>query len=241
MTYAHAAYQKAATTVIYEPERLVVMVYEGINRFLGQAREAMETNQPARKGEYICKVIALVTELDCALDREAGGEIADNLGDLYQWMLQRITEANRRNDPQGLEEIETVVTQLLEGFQDAAQQLTGAGAAKPAAVAAAKTTLSRAGAGVPARAEAGAAAKPIAPAVTVAPPVAAAATKANGTAETTDTDAEERPLPASPYAPAAAYPPPGSAYSSGMAYPPAAAGKYPASPAGPTKRLNYAV
>lgn len=121
--YAQQAYQKTAVSAIYEKERLVVMVYEGLADFLRQAREAMEEGRKARKGEAISSVLALLTELDCALDREVGGELATNLADLYQWMMGRLTEANLRNDLQALGEVERVVAELKEGFEGAAKQL----------------------------------------------------------------------------------------------------------------------
>jgi|GEM_PF-764596 len=132
--YAHSAYQQAAVNAIYDKERLVVMVYEGIVDFLRQARERMQEGQKARKGEAISRVIALLTELDCALDRQAGGEMAANLADLYQWMMGRLTEANLRDEVKGLEEVEAVAVQLLEGFREAARQLAqkpGAAKAHP--------------------------------------------------------------------------------------------------------------
>ncbi len=121
--YAHSAYQQAAVNAIYDQERLVVMVYEGITNFLRQARQHMEEGNKARKGEAISRVIALLTELDCALDREAGGELAGNLAGLYQWMMGRLTEANLKDDLKALGEVEGVAVQLMEGFQEAARQL----------------------------------------------------------------------------------------------------------------------
>ncbi len=131
-SYALSAYQQTAVTAIYDKERLVVMVYEGIMSFLRQAREGMEEGQMARKGEAISTVIALLTELECALDWDSGGDIAANLADLYQWMMGRITEANLRNNIEAMAEVEAVAAQLLEGFRGAAQQMAG-GQAMPEA------------------------------------------------------------------------------------------------------------
>ena len=49
--------------------------------------------------------------------------MAANLADLYQWMMGRLTEANLRDEVKGLEEVEAVAVQLLEGFREAARQL----------------------------------------------------------------------------------------------------------------------
>src|SRR5919198_1502142 len=96
-SYAHSAYQQTAVNAHYDKGQLVVMVYEGTLRFLRRARQAMAGGQTARKGEAISRVLALLTELDCALDREAGGAIAINLADLYQWMMGQLVKANIHN------------------------------------------------------------------------------------------------------------------------------------------------
>ncbi len=123
--YAHIVYQQTAANALYDKERLVVMVYEGIVDFLRQARQGIQEGEKARKGEAISSIMALLTELDCALDREAGGDMALNLADLYQWMMGRLTEANLHDDMRALKEVENVALELMEGFQGAARQLAG--------------------------------------------------------------------------------------------------------------------
>ncbi|GKT07329.1 flagellar export chaperone FliS [Desulforhabdus sp. TSK] len=121
--YAHHAYQKTAVNAIFEKERLVVMVFEGIVDFLRQARLGMEERDVARKGEAISSAIALITELDCALDRQTGGELVDNLGRLYDWMMKHLTKANLHSDLKALSEVEAVVFELKEGFEGAAKSI----------------------------------------------------------------------------------------------------------------------
>ena len=59
-------------------------------------------------------------ELDCALDREKGGELAENLSGIYSYMMKRLTTANIKNDPKALEEVEQLLGELYEGFKGAA-------------------------------------------------------------------------------------------------------------------------
>ena len=121
--YVLQAYQQAAVNVIYDKERLVVMVFDGLVDFLGQAKTSIIEGHHTRKGEAISTMLALLAELDCALDRDAGGEMAQNLAVLYHWLMTQITEANLHNDLKVLDQVENVLLELKTGFEGAARQL----------------------------------------------------------------------------------------------------------------------
>ena len=50
------------------------------------------------------EVCAIIGHLNGSLDHEAGGEIAGNLSALYDYVIQRLTEANLNNDVVALQE-----------------------------------------------------------------------------------------------------------------------------------------
>jgi flagellar protein FliS len=77
----------------------------------------MEENNPKIKGENISKVMAIVSELDTALDHEAGGDIAANLSSLYQHIMYRLLDSNIKNDISGLDEAEHLLTEIKDGFE----------------------------------------------------------------------------------------------------------------------------
>jgi flagellar protein FliS len=133
MAYAGlGAYSKVATAV-ESKERILLKLLEGAIRFLGFARNGLELENPRIKGESISRVIDILTELDCALDREVGGELAQNLSALYRYMMYRLTIANLRNDAGILDEVQTVIAQIKEGFEGAMNQRPAAPAASAAA------------------------------------------------------------------------------------------------------------
>jgi flagellar protein FliS len=121
----YAAYQVAATTSIQSKEKLLLMAYEGAIRFGQSAQEGIRLKSPKMRGEAISKIMAIITELDLALDREIGGELAENLSSLYQWIMRRLTEANLQNDIRALEEVNSVLTTIKEGFEGAINQQLG--------------------------------------------------------------------------------------------------------------------
>ncbi len=126
MTYAgYSAYNRIATT-IDSKEIMLVKLLEGTVRFVQAARRGLEADDPKAKGENMSKAIAVIIELDCALDRDMGGSIVNNLSDLYQYILDRLTYANLRNDNQVLGEVESLLTTIHEGFAEALKQMSSA-------------------------------------------------------------------------------------------------------------------
>jgi flagellar secretion chaperone FliS len=98
------------------PEETVLMLYDGAIRFLKEAVRAIgEENIPA-KVQLVEKVVKIVEYLLSCLDREQGGEIAENLQRLYDYMLLRLTEANLHNDVAKLQEIGTLLGTVREGW-----------------------------------------------------------------------------------------------------------------------------
>lgn len=90
-------------------EQILIMLYDGAIRFCRQALDAMESGNDKLKREKISRALAIVTEFSNTLDREIGGEIAENLDALYHFMIRELTSANLQNDSEKI----TVVTGLL--------------------------------------------------------------------------------------------------------------------------------
>ena len=116
-------YKRAAMNIIHSKEKILLMLYEGAVRFLKLASMGIDEKNAKIRGENISKVIGILTELDCALDRKAGGELVENLSGLYRYMVDRLTHANVKNDPDALDEVERLLTELKDGFEGAAQKI----------------------------------------------------------------------------------------------------------------------
>jgi flagellar protein FliS len=73
-------------------------------------------NIPA-KGAAISKAITIIDNgLRAALDKQAGGEIAEGLDALYGYMSARLLQANLKNDPAMLEEVHGLLSDLREAW-----------------------------------------------------------------------------------------------------------------------------
>ncbi|WP_069861349.1 MULTISPECIES: flagellar export chaperone FliS [Pseudomonas] len=98
------------------PHRLIQMLMEtGLGR-LAQARGAMERGQFAQKGMLIAKGLGIIGGLREAINLEAGGELAQNYANLYDYMTRRLTEASRDNDVAILDEVTDLLRTLKEGW-----------------------------------------------------------------------------------------------------------------------------
>lgn len=103
------------------PHRLIQMLMQGGLDRIYQAKGAMEYGRTADKGELIGKSISIIGGLREALDHEVGGDLAANLDRLYDYMIRRLTEANRKNDTAALEEVAGLLMEVKSGWDGIAQ------------------------------------------------------------------------------------------------------------------------
>jgi len=99
------------------PEALIVMLYDGAIRAVTGAHLELIRGNISGKCEHISRAMRIIEEgLICALDPKAGGDVADNLGGLYEYMCDRLMLANLRNDPAVLEEVRRLLVDLREAW-----------------------------------------------------------------------------------------------------------------------------
>jgi len=107
-----------ANTVTTQPRgQLVVMLYDGAIKFLRQAIEQIEAGDPGAKGTLITRAVDIINELDATLNMEAGGEIAESLHRLYDFMRRHLFQANSRQDPEMIREVISLLEELNEGWR----------------------------------------------------------------------------------------------------------------------------
>ena len=85
------AYRESAVLTA-TPEQLVVMLYDGANRFLTQSAIAMRDSRPALAGEKLRRAEAIIDELLATLDMSVG-EIAEQLQSLYLFFKEHLSAA----------------------------------------------------------------------------------------------------------------------------------------------------
>ncbi|MCC6207692.1 MAG: flagellar export chaperone FliS [Gammaproteobacteria bacterium] len=98
------------------PHRLIQMLIDGALDKIAAARGFMERGDIAQKGAHISWAVSIIDGLRISLDKSVGGEVAQNLDDLYNYMMARLTEANLKNDASYLNEVAGLLRQIKEGW-----------------------------------------------------------------------------------------------------------------------------
>ncbi|CAA7603181.1 Flagellar protein FliS [Acididesulfobacillus acetoxydans] len=108
------------------PERLLVMLYDGLLRFMSEAGLALKDRQYEQAHRALIRAQEIVLELRSTLKREIAPELADSLHSLYTFFYEKLIEANRTKTLQPLAEITGMVTELRNSFQQAEQKVLAA-------------------------------------------------------------------------------------------------------------------
>lgn len=96
---------------------LIIMLYDGVIKFLRLAIKELEQSNYNSKSNYIFKAKYLIDELNEVLDMEAGGEIAINLRKLYMFMNNRLSRADIQCDPQMIHEVISLIEKLNQRWK----------------------------------------------------------------------------------------------------------------------------
>src|SRR5215471_19825003 len=88
-----AAYQTVAThggVAAADPHRLIVMLMDGAVQRIAAARGCITNKAYVDKSRLIHRAVAIIDQLSTSLDMKAGGEIAGNLKELYDYMARQL-------------------------------------------------------------------------------------------------------------------------------------------------------
>lgn len=109
------------------PMELVAMLYDGGVREADAAHEAMVSgNIPARR-TAMNKLMAIIAELQNTLDMTKGGRIAEELDNLYTYMLSLLLKAITEQDARPIDEVRKLLATLADGWREAARTPAGQG------------------------------------------------------------------------------------------------------------------
>lgn len=112
-----------------DPYKLILMLFEGAQQALNCCNFYIRKNEIAAKGEMISKAIMIIDHgLKASLDIKAGGELAERLAQLYDYMTHRLLEANIQNNLEIVEEVSQLLTELHDAWA-AIKKPTAQGAA----------------------------------------------------------------------------------------------------------------
>ncbi len=102
-----------------DQHQLVALLYQGALGAIASARGAMARGDVLGKCSAISKAIRIIEEgLNTGLDRVDGGELAQNLGALYDYCVLRLTLANVRNDDAIMQEVQRLIEPVAQAWMD---------------------------------------------------------------------------------------------------------------------------
>ena len=103
-------------TAYADPHQLIQMLMQGVIDKVSVAKAAMQEDNVSVKGENISKTISILDGLKASLDKEKGGDIAQNLDDLYDYMQRSLVDGNLRNDITKLDEVISLMAEIKEAW-----------------------------------------------------------------------------------------------------------------------------
>jgi flagellar protein FliS len=122
MTYGQNAYKKTFVQTASK-EQILLLLYQSAIKHTKKAIEGIEEGNFAKKGESISKMQEIIIELSSALDMKKGGKVADDLANLYDYILYSSTKANINLDSKHLHSCLEILETLYDGWKKAVEQL----------------------------------------------------------------------------------------------------------------------
>ena len=111
------------------PVQLIVLLQDGLIRFLGAAYDGFSETDPQKRLETInnnlIRAQNIITELDACLDMEKGGEVAHQLRDLYLYFNSTLRQVNINKDATVLLRIIHMVSELRDAWSQIATSSSG--------------------------------------------------------------------------------------------------------------------
>jgi len=102
-----------------DPHKLILLLYQGALLAISTAKNHMLRKNISAKGKSISHAILIIESgLKSSLDKNVGGELAQNLSALYDYMNQRLLVANLKNDVAALDEVSALLTELKGAWEE---------------------------------------------------------------------------------------------------------------------------
>lgn len=100
------------------PLKLTIMLYEGAISACILAQQAVQQKNYVVKGESLSKAVSIIENgLRASLNKRAGGEIANSLDQLYQYMTRSLMSASLHLDVAKIQEIQTLLHDLKGAWE----------------------------------------------------------------------------------------------------------------------------
>jgi len=115
-TYAKVGIESGV--IAADPHKLISMLFQGALLAIANAKNGILRKDTQAKGRAISHAISIINEgLNACLDKKVGGELAQNLSSLYEYMCNRLITANLKNDMGALDEVARLLADLKGAWE----------------------------------------------------------------------------------------------------------------------------
>ena len=117
------AYQAYRTTQVQtsSPAELILLLYDGAIKYCRQAEAHLDNGERELAHNALLRSQDIIDELAVSLDFSASEEIAQGLAQLYDYMGQRLIEANIKKDKAPITEVVAMLQELRETWAEVAK------------------------------------------------------------------------------------------------------------------------
>ena len=120
-TQAYAKIEVESAVMSASQQQLVIMLFDGALSALVRARLFLADGNIPAKGLALSKAINIIENgLKVGLVENNGDELTQNLIALYAYMVRRLLHAKVNNDASAIEEVETLLRNIADGWKEVA-------------------------------------------------------------------------------------------------------------------------
>ncbi len=104
-------------TMYASPHQLMLMLFDGALEAMSLTIAAIQNKNFELRSKQNTRSITIINGMRDCLDMEAGGDLANNLYSLYQYMAQELFKASFKNDADTIQNIQTMLKDIRESWE----------------------------------------------------------------------------------------------------------------------------